>query len=180
MPEEPTRYDHDITIDAGVIAKPNRFERMYAADINGMFQALIQGFVLELRGTDSGHLYGAMMNPSEPMAWGKFAGLESMAYQLSDAFKEQFEGELPEGPPVADPQGVEAFVLGGGTVVVTRAAGAYRVLLKRKLPPESRRQGAKKLKVTRSGIRRGHAEDFFEAFAVALEEPETVDEVLAL
>ena len=180
MPE-PTRYDHDITIDDGVAAKTNRFERLYATDLGGMLSALAQGFVLELKGTESGHLYGAMMTPGEPMAWGKFSGLGPMAYQLSDAFKEQFVGEvLPEGPPVTDIQGVEAFVLSGGTVTVTRTAGAYRVLLTRKLPSQQRRQGAKKLTFTRAGVRRGHSDDFFEAFVSALEEPETVDETLSL
>lgn len=180
MPEEPTRYDHDLMIDDGQAAKTNRFERLYAADLNGMFSALLQGFILEIKGTESGHLYAAMMNPVTPMAWGKFSGLEPAAYQLSDAFREQYAGELlPEGPPVEDPQGIEAFVLDGGTVVVTRVAGAYRVVLQRKLPSVQRRQGAKTLTVSRSGIRRGFADDFFAAVSAALEEPETIDETLS-
>jgi hypothetical protein len=179
MPEEPTRYDHDLLIEDGTVAKTNRFERMYAADLRGILSALSQGFVLKLRGTDSGHLYAAMMNPGEPMAWGHFAGLEPAAYQLSEAFREQFEGEiLPAGPPVPNPQGIEAFVLAGGTVEITRIAGAYRVSMRRTLPPERRRQGAKMLTVAFAAVRRGHGDDFFEAVSAALQEPEQLDEML--
>jgi len=179
-PDEPTRFDHDLTIDDGEVARTNRFERMFQADLNGLFSALIQGFTLDLKGSPSGHLYAALMNPGEPMMWGNFSGFKPAVYSISEAFREQYKGELLKGPPAQDPTGIDRFLLEGGTSRITREEGAYRVELWRKLGLTRRRQGARMLNLSQLGVRRSHAEDLFEAINTALEKTESVEEIILL
>lgn len=180
MPSGPTRFDHDLTIYESGDAKTDRFERLVAADTNGIFMALIQGFFLELKGTASGHIYAALMNPGTPMMWGTFSGVRPAVYIISAGFEEQREGELPGGPPVVDLKGVEALLLAGATAVVTHNAGAYSATMQRKIGSEQRRQGATMLKVVQTGVRRGRAVDIFDALSSALEESEAIEETLSL
>lgn len=180
MPEEPTRFDHDLDLSDDTVVKTDRYERMRDADLRGLTSALIQGFILEIKATPSGHLYAALLNPTEPMTWGNFSGLRPAVYAIAEGFEEQVEGELPGGPPIEDPSALEKFVLAGGTVLISWLTSAYQVELRRHMDRLKRRQGARWLNITRSGVRRFHAEDLLAAIDAALEEPESVDEVLSI
>jgi hypothetical protein len=182
MSTEPTRFDREINVNDSRSASTTRFDRIAEADLEGIRTTLEDGrTALCFKWVESGHVEAALTCPTRGRyLWGRFSGVKSAILQLSDAVLGNVEGEFRVGPVVESPSVFETYLRDGGTAVVVRADGLYRVSLYRKSSAKKQRRGGRDLMIATSTVRRSQSDDIFVALDEALRNEGTSEEVIQL